>query len=385
MSSKGKLEEMEFDEDLEHRDDAIIGRAFRWSAAAILLLLAGGGIIGFILSRPEPAPPVRETKLAPVKVRELPEVQPPNVPFTDVTEQAGIDFVHNNGATGEKLLPETMGGGMAFLDFDDDGDQDLLFVNSQDWPGDEPSDRSQTMALYENDGGHFQDVTAGSGLDISLYGMGAAVGDFDNDGRCDVFVTAVGSNRLFHNLGDGRFEEVTDKANVAGDANRWSTSAGWFDYDNDSDLDLFVCNYVQWSKAYDLSQNFQLVGGGRAYGRPQNFEGSFPYLYRNDGDGTFTDVSEQAGIQLRNPATGVPLSKSLGLAICDLDENGTLDVIVANDTVQNLLLRNNGDGTFNDVGALSGIAFDTNGNAARRDGNRRDDSARSEGDGGCHR
>ena len=152
-------------------------------------------------------------------------------------------------------------------------------------------------------------------------------------------------------------------AGVGGDADRWSTSAGWFDYDIDGDLDLFVCNYVQWSKDYDVSQNFQLVGGGRAYGRPQNFEGTFPYLYRNEGDGTFTDVSEQAGVQLRNPATGVPLQKSLGLAFCDLDENGSLDVLIANDTVQNVLLRNNGDGTFNDIGALSGIAFDAQGNA----------------------
>ena len=363
MSSKPKSEEVEYEEGFDHRDDAIIGQAFRWSAAAILVLLVGGGIVALVLSRPEPEPPVRETKLAPVKVREASEIQPPKVLFTDITEEVGIDFVHNNGATGENLLPETMGGGMAFFDFDDDGDQDLLLVNSQDWPGDKPSDRSQTMALYENDAGQFKDVTAGSGLDVSLYGMGAAVGDFDNDGRVDVFLTAVGPNRLFRNLGNGRFEDVTEIAKVAGDAEQWSTSAGWFDYDNDGDLDLFVCNYVQWSKAYDASQNFQLVGGGRAYGRPQNFEGSFPYLYRNEGDGTFTDVSEQAGIQLRNPATGVPLSKSLGLAICDLDGNGTLDVVVANDTVQNLLLRNNGDGTFSDVGALSGIAFDANGNA----------------------
>ncbi len=363
MSSKPKSGESEYEEDLEHRDDAIIGKAFRWSAAVILVLLAGGGVIGYLFSRPQAEPPVRETKLAPVKIREVLEVQPPQVRFTDVTEELGIDFVHNNGATGEKLLPETMGGGMAFFDFDNDGDQDLLLVNSQDWPDDPPSQRSQNLALYENEDGRFQDVTAGSGLDLSLYGMGAAVGDFDNDTRVDVFITSVGRNRLFHNLGDGKFEEITDQANVAGDADRWSTSAGWFDYDKDGDLDLFVCNYVQWSKAYDVGQNFQLVGGGRAYGRPQNFEGTFPYLYRNDGNGTFTDVSEETGIQLRNPATGVPMCKSLGLAICDLDDNGTMDVIIANDTVQNVLLRNNGDGTFTDVGALTGIAFDSQGNA----------------------
>lgn len=363
MSNEANSDQTEYEDDLDHRDDAVIGRAFRWSLVAILTLVAGGGILAFLMSRPDSAPPIRESVLAPVRVRELPEIHPPDVRFTDVTKDYGITFVHNNGATGEKLLPETMGGGMAFFDFDDDGDQDLLLVNSQDWPDDKPSSKSKTMALYRNDEDGFTDVTTGSGLDVSLYGMGVAVGDFDADGKVDVFVTAVGPNQLFRNLGEGRFENVTQKAGVAGDSDRWSTSAGWFDFDNDADLDLFVCNYVQWSKAFDVSQNFQLVGGGRAYGRPQNFEGSFPYLYRNDGDGVFTDVSEKAGIQLRNPATGVPLCKSLGLAFCDLDQNGNMDVILANDTVQNVLLRNNGDGTFNDVGSLSGIAFDADGNA----------------------
>ncbi len=341
----------------------MIGRAFRGSLLAILLLLAVGGAVGYWLSRPQPAPPVRETELAQVKIRELPAVQIPVVPFTDVTEQAGITFVHNNGATGSKLLPETMGGGCAIFDYDGDGDQDILFVNSKDWPWDEPSDRPSTLALYRNDGGTFTDVTSGSGLDVSVYGMGAAVGDFDNDGRVDLFITAVGPNHLFHNRGDGRFIEVTDSAGVAGESEQWSTSAGWFDYDNDGDLDLFVCNYVQWSREYDLAQNFQLVGGGRAYGRPQNFEGTFPYLYRNDGGGKFTDVSEAAGVQVRNPSTGVPLAKSLGLAICDLDDNGALDLVVANDTVQNLLFSNGGGGEFQEFGVLAGIAFDSGGNA----------------------
>ena len=217
--------------------------------------------------------------------------------------------------------------------------------------------------MYRNDDGKFVDVTADSGLDISMYGMGAAVGDFDNDGLVDVFMTTVGKNHLFRNLGEGRFEEITNSAGVAGDEDRWSTSAGWFDYDNDGDLDLFVCNYVDWSREYDQAQHFQLVGGGRAYGRPQNFEGAFPYLYRNEGDGKFTDVSEASGVQVQNDSTGVPLSKSLGLAVCDLDGNGTLDLVVANDTVQNLLLRNDGKGHFADVGALAGIAFDSGGNA----------------------
>jgi hypothetical protein len=363
MSSKPNPQEQPYDEDGEPRDDAIIGRAFRWSLLAIVLLVLAAGAIRMLLLRPQPAPPVRQTRLAPVQVREVPAIHPPKVLFTDITQDAGIEFKHNNGATGAKLLPETMGGGMALFDYDNDGDQDLLFVNSMDWPDDPSSGRSNTLALYENRGGTFVDVTAGSGLDVAMYGMGVACGDFDNDGLVDLFITAVGPNRLFRNLGEGRFADVTDSAGVAGEADRWGTSCGWFDFDNDADLDLFVCNYVQWSKAYDVSQNFQLIGGGRAYGRPQNFEGTFPYLYRNDGQGKFTDVSQAAGIQLRNLDTGVPLCKSLGLAICDLDQNGYLDLLVANDTVQNVLLSNNGDGTFNDIGTLSGIAFDSGGNA----------------------
>ncbi|WP_153558376.1 CRTAC1 family protein [Roseimaritima sediminicola] len=351
------------DDEAEQRDDAVIGRALKASLAGIVVIAGLILAVVYVLNRPEPPPPIKETALAPVAVRAVSPVQPPRVPFEDITAAAGIDWRHNNGARGDKLLPETMGGGCAFFDFDSDGDPDILLVNSTDWPWDTPSDRSQTAALYRNDNGTFVDVTAGSGLDTPLYGMGAAVGDFDNDGHVDVFLTAVGTNRLFRNLGDGRFEDVTDTAGVGGDENRWSTSAGWFDYDNDGDLDLFVCNYVQWSREYDQSQGFQLVGGGRAYGRPQNFEGTFPYLYRNDGGGRFTDVSAEAGIQIRNPATDVPLAKSLGVVFCDFDNNGALDVVVANDTVQNLLLQNDGQGSFTEVGTLAGIAFDATGNA----------------------
>ncbi len=350
------------DED-ELRDDADIGRAMRGSLIALGCLVVIGAVVAYTVTRPEAVPPVRESKLATVELRELPSVQIPKTPFTNITEQAGIEFVHNNGASGDKLLPETMGGGAAFFDFDNDGDQDLLLVNSKDWPWDKPSERTTTSALYRNDGGKFVDVTSSSGLDVAIYGMGASVGDFDNDGLVDVFITAVGPNRLFRNLGEGKFVDVTESAGVAGDDERWSSCSGWFDFDNDGDLDLFVCNYVTWSREVDQSQGFQLVGGGRAYGRPQNFEGSFPYLYRNEGDGKFTDVSESSGVQVRNPATGVPLSKSLGLAICDFDNNGTLDLIVANDTVQNLLLRNDGEGHFVEMGALAGIAFDSAGAA----------------------
>ncbi|WP_430451361.1 CRTAC1 family protein [Rhodopirellula europaea] len=347
----------------ELRDEADIGRAMRGSLIVLVVLAMIGGIAAFILTRPKAAPPVRESKLAKVAVRERLMVQVPTTPFKDITEEAGISFVHNNGATGDKLLPETMGGGSAFFDFDNDGDQDLLLINSMDWSWDKPSDRGNTSALYQNEGGKFVDVTKDSGLDVELYGMGVAVGDYDQDGLVDVFISAVGTNRLFRNVGEGKFEDITEMAGVGGEEDRWSTSSGWFDYDNDGDLDLFVCNYVGWSREYDQSQGFQLVGGGRAYGRPQNFEGTFPYLYRNDGDGEFTDVSEESGIQIRNVSTNVPQSKSLGLALCDFDRNGFMDVVVANDTVQNCLLRNGGDGKFTEMGAICGIAFDSTGNA----------------------
>lgn len=356
--------------ELEERDDAVIATALKWSLA---VFLAGGVAIGAVVyyARPVAAPPAeRKTELEPVAVRAAEAEGAPLVQFTDVTVAAGIGFVHQNAARGEKLLPETMGGGCAFFDFDNDGDQDLLLINGlRRWPWDNgaqdaANERPATTALYRNDGnGNFEEATVGSGLDVSTYGMGVAVGDYDNDGLVDVFVTSVGLNRLFHNEGGGRFAEVSETAGVAGVASQWSTSAGWFDYDRDGDLDLFVCNYVAWTRQYDAGQNFQLTGGGRAYGRPQNFEGSFPYLYRNEGGGRFTDVSEQAGIRIRNSATKVPVAKSLGLVFEDVDMDGWLDVVVANDTVQNFFFHNERNGTFSEIGALTGIAFDMNGNA----------------------
>src|SRR3954469_17827495 len=189
---------------------------------------------------------------------------PPIGKFTDVTKQAGITFVHVNGAYGDKLLPETMGGGVAFLDFDNDGHQDLLFINSTYWPGHAPKDKAHpVMGLYRNDGkGHFTDVTAGSGLDVSFYGMGVAVGDYDNDGLADIFITAVGGNHLFHNQGSGKFAEVTRDAGVSGLSDNWSMSAAWIDYDNDGRLDLFVCNYVRWSPEIDQAKSYELPSIG---------------------------------------------------------------------------------------------------------------------------
>ena len=350
----------------EERDDAIIGVAFRWSLVVIFILVVAGGAAFYFLRRPEVKPEIVETELAKVEVREAPTVELPEIRFTDITADAGITFRHENGAYGKKLLPETMGGGSAFFDFDSDGDQDLLLVNSQRWSWDPrgAAQKPDLLALYENDGtGHFKDVTAGSGLDVSLYGMGAAVADYDGDGRRDVFLSAVGANRLFHNEGGGKFADVTESAGVAGDPGEWSTSCGWFDFDRDGDLDLFVCNYVKWTREFDEVQNFQLTGGGEAYGRPQNFEGTFPYLYRNDGGGKFTEIGEQAGLHVRNPATSVALAKSLGATFADFDGDGWLDIVVANDTVQHLMFRNQQNGQFEEMGAIAGVAFDMNGAA----------------------
>src|SRR3954447_2521234 len=318
------------EEEVAHLDDRVIGRAFRWSLVAfIVIVVTVVGLIAYARRKPAASAP-KLTKLSAPTAAAKVETMIPTVSFSDATVTAGIHFVHNNGAYGDKLLPETMGSGVAFLDFDNDNAQDLLFVNSTYWPWHlPPGQKAPTMALYHNDGkGQFKDVTAGSGLDVSFYGMGVAVGDYDNDGFVDVFVTAVGGNRLFRNVGSGKFQEVTKAAGVGGSTNGWSTSAAWIDYDNDGKLDLFVCDYVQWSREIDLEVGYKIDGVTRAYGQPMNFGGTFPRLYHNDGNGKFTDVSKSAGIQIKKPATGVPIAKSLGVSPLDLDGDGWIDLVV---------------------------------------------------------
>ena len=352
-------------EEVAHYDDAVIGRATRWSALALLLVIALATAVVLWLGRKPAAAPAQVTRLEAPVAPVSPVAAAPTVRFTDITSESGLRFSRYNGADGEKLLPETMGGGGAFLDFDNDGAPDLLLVNAAPWPwARNPPTPAPTHALYHNDGhGHFTDVTAGSGLDVSSYGMGVACGDFDGDGRVDVLITGVGGNHLFRNLGDGRFKDVTAGAGVGGEPGDWSSSAAFIDIDNDGKLDLFVASYVRWSRDIDFQVGFSLDGKNRAYGPPMNFQGSFPRMFHNDGDGHFTDVSAKAGVQVKNSSTGVPAAKSLGIAPVDLNNDGWIDLVVANDTVQNLVFTNRHDGTFGEVGALLGIAFDTLGNA----------------------
>ena len=356
-------------EELVEQDDAVVGVAFRRSLIVIVIAaVVIGGFVGarWWLDRETPieiaeTPMDLERMLSPAVVPE-----PPAAVFVDVTEAAGIDFVHDNGAFGERLLPETMGAGVAFLDYNGNGHQDLLFINSDHWPFGPALDRARPNALrlYQNDGsGRFREVTAEVGLDgVHFYGMGVAVGDYNGNGRVDIFATAVGGNRLFENRG-GRFVDVTETVGVAGGDETWSTSAGFFDATGNGHLDLFVVNYVQWSREIDIEVDYRLTGVGRAYGPPMNFAGTRNYLYINNGDGTFTEVGAHNGIDVRNPATDVPVGKGLALIPVDFEGNGLTDVMVANDTVGNFVFRNNGDGTFEEVATHWGLGYDRNGQA----------------------
>jgi hypothetical protein len=276
----------------------------------------------------------------------------PGFRFTDVTTQAGIQFQHNSGAFGGKFLPETLGSGCAFLDYDRDGWQDILLINGADWPGHKTN--RTTLRLYRNNGnGTFTDVTSRAGLDVELYGMGVAVGDYNNDGFPDIFITCVGQSRLFRNTGKGTFVDVTTASGL-GKREGLSTSALWFDYDRDGLLDLFVCNYVKWSPEHDVFCS--LDGKHKSYCTPEAYRGATCWLFHNRGDGTFEDVTAASGIFDSS-------SKSLGVALLDDDRDGWPDLLVANDTQPNKLYRNQHNGTFKDVAVEAGLAFSTEGKA----------------------
>ena len=272
--------------------------------------------------------------------------------FVEVTDEAGISFVHENGAFGEKYLPETMGSGVVFFDADGDGDQDLLFVNGRRWP--ERRERAPaTAAFYRNRGdGTFEDATAGSGFDEALYGLGAAAADYDGDGDQDLYLAALGPNRLLANDGLGRFRPAPEAEAVAHEG--FSSGAVWFDADRDGDLDLFVLNYVEWSIEKDIF--CALDGKNKSYCTPESYNGASAVLYRNDGPSGFTDITEEAGLY-------EPRGKGLGAAVFDYDDDGLPDIAVANDTQPNYLYRNLGGARFEDTGMLAGIAFAENGAA----------------------
>ena len=273
-----------------------------------------------------------------------------SITFQDITQKAGIHFVHNNAAFGKKYLPETMGPGVAFIDYDNDGWQDIFIVNGTNWPG-RPETHSTPKLYHNNHDGTFTDVTHKTGLDVELFGMGVAVGDYDNDGFDDLFVSAMGQSHLFHNNGNGTFTDVTQRSGLTG-LKEFSTSAAWVDYDRDGKLDLVVANYVQWSLQGDLYCT--LDGKSKSYCTPESYKGTAVRLWHNKGDGTFEDATEKAGL-------GEPTSKTLGIAILDYDNDGWPDILFSNDTQPNKLYRNNGNGTFTERAVVAGIAFSEDG------------------------
>ena len=276
--------------------------------------------------------------------------KPSHIQFRDITRAAGIRFVHNNGAFGKKYLPETLGPGCAFIDYDNDGYPDILLVNGMNWPG--HGHAASTLKLYHNNGnGTFTDVTAKAGLAISMYGMGVAVGDYDNDGYDDIYISAMGQSRLFHNNGNGTFTDVTRAAGLWG-INEFSTSAAWVDYDKDGLLDLVVANYVQWSPDKDLFCT--LDGTHKSYCTPESYKGASLRLWHNLGHGKFEDATAKAGLYDAN-------SKGLAIAVLDYNQDGWPDLLLANDTQPNKLYLNNRNGTFSERGTTAGIAYSEDG------------------------
>jgi enediyne biosynthesis protein E4 len=271
------------------------------------------------------------------------------VQYVDVTEEAGIDFVYTNGSIGEKYMPESMGSGAAFFDYDADGFLDLYIVNGAALSGFESAAKA-TNVLYRNRGdGTFADVTAATGVGDTGYGMGTVAGDYDNDGDLDLYVTNVGANVFYENGGDGRFADVTGRAKVGDDG--WGTNASFVDYDNDGDLDLYVANYLVFTVEGHKKCR---MGDVRVYCSPTAYEGQSGVMYRNTGDGTFTDVTVESGLYSNE-------GRQLGAVFGDCDEDGDLDLFVANDKTPNFLFMNDGNGRFEETGLIAGVAYNEEG------------------------
>ncbi len=335
----------------------------RSSLVAPCLLLATVALLGGCKSKPAAkkkpsAKPAATTshaaKPATAKTAAKPKPKRPTgrIRFTDITKQAGIHFVRNSGAFGKKYLPETMGSGVCVIDYNNNGWEDILFVNSMDWPGHGGRKKSYP-ALYRNNGnGTFTNVTKQAGLDVQMYGMGCAVGDYNNDGYDDIYITALGHNYLFRNNGNGTFTNVTRQAGVG--SSGWSTSAAWVDYNNDGKLDLVVDHYVHWSIKND--KFCSLDGVHKSYCTPELYKGESVTLYKNMGHGKFKNVTRQAGLY-------DPNDKGLGIAMLDYNNDGCMDLFITNDTEPNRLYRNNCNGTFTEVGLAAGVDYSSTGQA----------------------
>jgi len=301
----------------------------------------------------------------------LPTGAAPVARFTDVTARSGVNFQRVSGAATSGRPPTTLGGAVVVFDYNGDGYPDLFFVNGAPWPADAPQEgggvrRAGRCALYRNDGhGHFTDVSHEAGLDVELQGMGAAAGDYDNDGHQDLFVACVGRNHLFHNRGDGTFEDVTLAAGVGGDDNTWSTGATWIDLDGAGNLDLVVAHYARWPTGMGLDLALRVAELGPSYGTPTGFVGAFPSVYRNLGHGRFALVPGSAGLRNIDPETGMPVAKTLAVVPVDANGDGRLDLLFSYQNSDSALFINQGDGSFQQLlsrpghrneGAAAGLA-----------------------------
>lgn len=330
----------------------------KWVVGPVLVAAVALGIYAWLSRADEPADP--SLPAAPADPGRLQVATPPAIQFTEITDDSGITFVHHGGASGDRLLPETMGGSVAVLDFDGDAQPDLLFGGGRAWPWDgQEAPETPSLVLYRGlGGGRFEEVDAG--LPQDRYVMSVSAADYDGDGWTDLYVAALGPDVLLQNQSGKRFDDVTEAAALAA-RDEWSAGAAFVDVDGDDWLDLVVTPYVRWSRELDFEVDYRLAGVGRAYGPPLNYAGTQTRLYRNLGGGSFDDVTDDSGLTVNHPVSGEPVGKGLALLPADLDEDGDVDLFVANDTVANFWFENDGAGRFREIGAEVGLAFDNAG------------------------